>query len=294
MTLAAAYESCARMARDHYENFPVASLLLPRGTRPHIAAVYAFARVADDLADEGDVAPEVRRSRLAAWGRRLHLAVDQSGSQPGPAPGEPGNSVEIFTALAATIRAFDIPVALFDDLLSAFNQDTVVARYESWPELLDYCRRSANPVGRLVLRVAGYRDEQIGQWSDAVCTALQLVNFWQDTGADFARGRIYLPREVMGAHGVSETSLGEGSAPPELRRALADVGARTQALFGLGRPVCDAVRGRLRYELRATWLGGTRILDRLARVGYDPLSCRPTLGAADVPWFLWRLATWRR
>ena len=291
VTLEDAYASCLRAAGQHYENFPVASVLVAEPMRRHVAAVYAFARAADDFADEGSLTVERRQALLDGWLARLAGAAREA-TQPAPGPGEPANSVEIFVALGATIRDKQLPVALFEDLVSAFRQDVTVSRYTAWEELLDYCRRSANPVGRLVLRIAGYHDDRLDAWSDALCTALQLTNFWQDLGIDFSRGRIYVPGEVMRAHGARPADLGTGMTR-EWRAALAEAAARTTALFDAGRPVCDAVAGRLRYELRATWLGGTRILDRLQKSGFDSLAHRPRLGIADTPWFAWRLLTWR-
>lgn len=282
VALTDAYASCAREARAHYENFPVASLLLPRAMRPHVAAVYAFARAADDFADEGERSADERIRLLDGWRTRLRLAMI-SGDMAPPGPGEPDSTVHIFTALAATIRAKALPLALFEDLLSAFTQDVRVTRYASWDDLLDYCRRSANPVGRLVLRIAGYCDDRMDAHSDAICTALQLTNFWQDLGIDAARGRIYVPTSDMASHGASpEMLVVGGTLPDPWRRVLADVTARTRALFVAGRPLCDAVAGRLRYELRATWLGGMRILAKLEAQGFDPIAHRPTLGARDT------------
>lgn len=291
--LASAYAACEREARAHYENFPVASLLLPKRMRPHVAAVYAFARAADDFADEGERPVAERHALLDGWVARLHDAA--SGRTPGPPPrsGEPANAREIFVALGASIRAHTLPVELFEHLVSAFRQDIETARYASWSDLLDYCRRSANPVGRLVLRIGGYRDAALDAASDAVCTALQLTNFWQDLRIDFERGRIYLPAAERAAHGAIDEDLRGPRLNAAWRHALASAAARTRALFAAGRPVCDAVGGRLRYELRATWLGGMRILDRLERSGFDPVRSRPTLGIADAPWFAWRLATWQ-
>jgi squalene synthase HpnC len=291
VTVESAYASCADTARRHYENFPVASVLIPAAMRRHVAAIYSFARAADDFADEGRLPAERRLHLLAGWNARLTAAA--AGDVPqSAAPGEPANAPEIFTALAATIRDRDLPIGLFQDLMSAFRQDVPLTRYASWDQLLDYCRRSANPVGRLVLRVAGYRDQALDGWSDAVCTALQLANFWQDLGIDFSRGRVYVPADVMQQHGARPEDLASG-VTPEWRATLADVTNRTANLFEDGRPVCDAVRGRLRYELRATWLGGTRILQRLRDSGFDPLAHRPHLGATDVPWVAWRLLTWQ-
>jgi hydroxysqualene synthase len=290
-SLAAAYAACEQDASSHYENFPVASLLLPRRMRPHVAAVYAFARAADDFADEGNRSPGERHALLDGWLRRLRHAA--ASSEPGlpAAPGEPANAPAIFLAVGASMREHDLPKELFEDLVSAFRQDVTTRRYASWTELMDYCRRSANPVGRLVLRIAGYRNERLDAASDAVCTALQLTNFWQDLKIDADRGRIYLPAEERAAHGAREEDLHEGRITPEWRRALAAATVRTRTLFDTGRPVCNAVSGRLRYELRATWLGGTRILDKLERAGFDPIHARPKLGLSDVPWLTWRLLT---
>jgi phytoene synthase len=278
--------------QSHYENFPVASLLLPPELRPHVAAVYAFARAADDFADEGDRPPEERYALLDGWGRRLHHAAGGSRTRERPVePGEPDDTIELFIALGATIRDKGLPVQLFDDLLSAFRQDVGTHRYASWDALLDYCRRSANPVGRLVLRIAGYDDPELDLWSDAICTGLQLVNFWQDLIIDFARGRIYVPLEVMASFGAAEQDLGTGVTDP-WRRVLGDMARRTRGLFGQGRPLCSALRGRLRYEIRATWLGGIRILDRLEASGFDVFARRPVVGIADVPWLVTRMALW--
>jgi phytoene synthase len=287
-----AYAACARDARRHYENFPVASWLLPRDARPHVAAIYAFARAADDFADEGDLAPADRHRLLDSWRARLLKAA--SSARPGPAPqrGEPPHTVEIFLALGETIRTCSLPIGLFEDLLSAFRQDVDVTRYSGWADVLDYCRRSANPVGRLVLRVFGCHTPQLDGWSDDVCTALQLTNFWQDLKRDYTRGRLYLPVDERLAHGALEQDLASGLITPAWQAALASAALRTRVLFNAGRPICDAFRGRLRLELRATWLGGTRILDRLAAARFDVVHRRPTLGVRDAPWFAWKLLAW--
>jgi phytoene synthase len=298
--LASAYAACEQDARTHYENFPVASRLLPRRMRPHVAAVYAFARAADDIADEGRRSPAERHALLDGWLRRLRAAAApdarsadaSTGGTAPPVPGEPANTVDIFLALGASIRAIGLPVSLFEDLVSAFRQDIATARYASWSDLFDYCRRSANPVGRLVLQIAGYRDRTLETASDAVCTALQLTNFWQDLKVDFERGRIYLPVEERAAHGAREDDLRADALAPEWRRAVAAAVTRTRGLFDAGRPVCDGVRGRLRHQLRATWLGGVRILDKLERAGFDSVRSRPRLRGSDAPWFFWRLLTW--
>jgi squalene synthase HpnC len=319
--LRAAYAECERMAREHYENFPVASLLLPRAMRPHVAAVYAFARVADDFADEGTRTDEERLQLLDAWADMLHRAVG-NGGHGGHGDDHHGDTentenalgknlrlprvsvlntvpslasvpaTEIFLALHHTIREKRLPGSLFDDLLSAFRQDVTVHRYATWTDLLDYCRRSANPVGRLVLRIAGYDDPALDRASDALCMALQLANFWQDLERDWNKGRLYVPRADLEATGASESDLDARRITPAWRAALAAVAARTRALFEEGRAVADGVSGRLRWELRLTWLGGVRILDRLERTGFDVFRQRPSLGAADAPLILWRALAW--
>ncbi len=288
--LARAYEACEALARSHYENFPVASRLLPPAMRPHVAAVYAFARVADDIADEGAAPAADRLARLRAWQDRLHGAANGSGGA--SAPGD--REGLIVAALGHSIRTLDLPVSLFDDLLSAFGQDTMTPRYDSWSDVLDYCRRSANPIGRLVLRIAGYRDESLDRSSDAFCTALQLTNFWQDFGRDWRAGRLYVPREIWASCGAVEADLDGGRMTPAWMRAMARCIELTRPLFAGGRAVCDGVRGRLRLELRFTWLGGTRILERVERDESRLLDRRPTLGAADVPALVWRAARWTR
>ena len=291
--LEAAYASCQRDAQAHYENFPVASLLVPGSMRRHVAAVYAFARAADDFADEGQRLVDERLALLDGWLRRLRLAAASDEPGPPPQPGEPPHTVAIFLAVGASIRARDLPLSLFEDLVSAFRQDVTVTRYATWDALLDYCRRSANPVGRLVLRIAGYHDARMDGWSDAICTALQLTNFWQDLSIDFARGRLYLPTGERDLHGAREEDLAEGRITPAWRAALSAAAHRTRGLFDAGHPLCDAVSGRLRHELRATWLGGTRVLDSLERSGCDVVRQRPTLGIRDAPWFAWRLLVWK-
>jgi squalene synthase HpnC len=283
-----AYATCLRLAREHYENFPVASRLVPGRLRPHIAAIYAFARIADDFADEGSRPQAERIALLDDWSHRLQQAATGSVEDDG------SDGAQVFAALGVTMRECRLEPELLEDLLSAFRQDVVVTRYETWADLLDYCRRSANPVGRLVLRVAGCRDATADRQSDAVCTALQLTNFWQDLERDWEKGRVYVPREVREAHGAGEHNLASRTWDAAWRATLADVGGRTRALFMEGRPVTDVVRGRLRYELRATWLGGMRVLARLETMDYNVFGRRPTLGAGDVPSILWNAIWWAR
>jgi squalene synthase HpnC len=283
---ASAYARCLELARAHYENFPVASRLLPRPMRPYIAAVYAFARIADDFADEGARGRNDRLALLDDWRRRLTLA----------AAGEPqadsSDAGAVFVALADTIRVHRLETSLFEDLLSAFRQDVVVSRYETWEDVIDYCRRSANPVGRLVLRIAGHRDDRLDAASDDVCTALQLTNFWQDLERDWQKGRVYVPRDVLDRHGADDAGLASGTLTREWRAALAECVDRTRALFVAGRPIADMVSGRLRWELRVTWHGGMRILERLEDVGFDVFAARPTLTARDAAVIAWRTLRW--
>jgi squalene synthase HpnC len=202
------------------------------------------------------------------------------------------NVDQIFLALRHTIQTHRLPVSLFEDLISAFRQDITVRRYATWEELLDYCRRSANPIGRLVLRIAGYGDPALDRASDALCTALQLANFWQDLARDWDQGRLYVPRADLEACGAREEDLAARRLTPQWRAALARVSARTRDLFREGRRVADGVHGRLRWELRLTWLGGVRILDRLERHGFDVFRQRPALGPADAPVIVWRALAW--
>lgn len=302
MTVDEAYAVCGRLAFTHYENFPVASRLLPAAMRKHVAAVYAYARTADDLADEGNVPVALRNQRLDEWLAWLHAFAGGAVGPSARLPQDPtvldertrADAPAIFLALGHTIRDCELPVSLFEDLVSAFRQDITVHRYASWASLFDYCRRSANPVGRLVLRIAGRRDASLDEASDAVCTALQLTNFWQDLAIDWRRGRLYVPAEEHEAAGAALGSLDRGEWTRAWATTLERCSDRTRAIFDRGRAVADGVRGRLRWELRATWLGGTRILERLERVGFDVFRERPSLGLSDMPPIAWRLLRWRR
>jgi squalene synthase HpnC len=204
-----------------------------------------------------------------------------------------GPQKPVLVAVAATIRSRQLPVELFEDLLSAFAQDVTVTRYERWDDLLDYCRRSANPVGRLVLRICGYRDPQLDHASDCVCTALQLANFWQDLSRDWAIGRLYVPRELWQPANARIEHFNPRALDAAWQQALASAASRTDRLFDEGRSVCDGVSGRLRYELRLTWLGGKRILERTRRSWRAGVHRRPALGVADVMPLAYRFAAWR-
>ncbi|MEO7135968.1 MAG: squalene synthase HpnC [Vicinamibacterales bacterium] len=290
-----AYAACEALAKSHYENFPVASTLMPAHLRPHVAAVYAFARTADDFADEPGYEKHQRLRLLADWRARLRALTPDNNALPDRTafPDTYSLADQIFAALADTIDRFKLPVQLFDDLLDAFSQDVTTTRYSTWTDVLDYCRRSANPVGRLVLRLSGYNSDALDRASDAVCTALQLTNFWQDLAIDWERGRLYVPEEIWRGHNADPSSLNKKQMTPEWAAALRDCGDRTRSLFHEGRPVCNGVSGRLRYELRATWLGGTRILDRLDRSGFDVFTARPKLKTADALVIAFGTLLWR-
>lgn len=265
-----AYRYCRWLTARHDENFPVASWLIPSAMRSHVAAIYAFARTADDFADETPQDPRGALADLAAWGRALDKAV-------GGRPDHP-----IFIALADTIRRYDLPPQLLHDLLTAFTRDVTVTRYATWDALLnDYCRYSANPIGRLVLYLFGYRDPARHELSDQICSALQLTNFWQDLKIDAAKGRIYLPQAVMASHGVSEDEVLRGAVSDRFRAAMADAAGFTEALFRRGALLPGRVRGRLRWELHATWLGGMTILARTRQVAFDTYRRRPALTTWD-------------
>ncbi len=283
------------MAQAHYENFPVASHLLPAAMRPHVAAVYAYARIGDDIADEGHAAPAVRRDQLARWQARLHDAVadPQAALHAALAMSPSGAShMLILAATAQSIRTHALPLSLFDDLLSAFAQDITTTRYASWVDLFDYCRRSANPVGRLVLRIGGYDDAILDRSSDALCTALQLTNFWQDFGRDWSAGRLYVPAEVSTPRHADEDDLRRGVMTAAWADAIRACAERTGQCFDEGRPVCDGVSGRLRFELRLTWLGGRSVLDQAVARGTTLWHDRPALGRGHLPRLAWRAWRW--
>ena len=287
-----AYEWCGRIAREHYENFPVASLLLPKRMRPAISAIYAFARRADDFADEPGPTDAERLRLLDEWLCRLRRIASSEKAGASASVEESSNDDLVFVALADAIERHRLPISLFEDLLSAFRQDVLTTRYSSWTDVLDYCRRSANPVGRLVLRVAGYDARDLDAQSDAICTALQLTNFWQDFAVDWGRGRLYLPSEDRERAGADERDLHAGRWTADWRRALEAVINRTRELFLTGRPLCDAVTGRLRWELRVTWLGGWRVLDKV-QSSSNALRERPRLTRGDFVILLGQAAGWR-
>ena len=258
---------------SHYENFPVASWLCPPRLRPAVVAIYGFARTADDLADEGEAEPAERLADLATFRDDL-LACAQG------LPGS-GRWPEVFGPLGPVLTAHALPLDLLLDLLSAFEQDTRVHRYDSQAQLLDYCRRSANPVGRLLLHLYGVRDAASLAQSDAICTALQLVNFWQDLSVDLPRGRIYLPADLRARHGVSETDLLDRRSSPASRALVAEAVQWARGLLHQGAPLVHTVPGRAGWELRLVVQGGLRIAQRIEAQGFDTLEQRPALGWRD-------------
>lgn len=273
ISLAEAYAYCQRMAESHYENFPVGSLLIPKPLRKHVYSIYAFARTADDFADEGYESGEVTGAeRLAAlddWQQKLERCFAGQADHP------------IFIALAATVKELNLPIKLFSELLSAFKQDVVKRRYANFDEVLDYCTRSANPVGRLILLLFDYRDERLHRLSDHICTALQLANFWQDVSVDIAKDRIYLPQDEMASFGVTVKDLRESRFSPQFAELLEFQVERTWQLFNQGRELPELVSGRLKYELRLTWFGGTSILKQIEALGFDTLNQRPANSTFD-------------
>jgi phytoene synthase len=280
VTLDEAFAHCHARVRAHYENFPV-GLFVPKDKRKYVHALYAFARAADDFADEPAYEGH-RREKLDQWEARLHACYRGEAEDP------------IFMALGETVRRLEIPKGLLLDLLSAFRQDVEKSRYETWDELLDYCRRSADPVGRLVLLVFGQKDPALGPLSDAFCTGLQLANHWQDVAVDLRKDRVYIPRELLARHGVGEWDLNAGTVDDRFRGLMAELLSRTRERFARARPLCDRVGRELRFELRLTWLGGSRILDRIEAVGFDVFRRRPRHGALDAVGLAYRAWRWRR
>lgn len=258
------------MSVAHYENFPVASFLLPRSLRPAVVAIYRFARTADDLADEGDAPATDRLAALDGLGRSLDAIA---AGEPIPEPP--------FQDIAAAVVRHELPLDLFRDLLSAFRQDVTTHRYAGYGDLLDYCRRSANPIGRLLLQLYRAATPANNQHSDAICTALQLVNFWQDIAIDWRKGRLYLPQEDLARFGVAEAQIAEGGGDGAWRALLAFETARTRALLESGRPLTRALPWRLALELRGVLAGGHRILDGIDAVEGDVFRRRPQLRRID-------------
>ena len=265
------------MAVDHYENFPVASVLLPPHLRAPVGLIYRFAREADDFADEGDAEPSVRLGQLDHF--RQQLTKLERGATP---------EIAWFCELGEMIRHYRLPIQPFRDLLSAFSQDVVQARYASYSEVLDYCRRSANPVGRLLLVLYGSADRAHGAWSDAICSSLQLINFLQDVAIDYRKDRIYLPQAEMLRFGVREEDIARGETGGRWRAFMAFQVERARALLDEGTPLGPALKGRIGLELRMIIAGGARILEKIENVHGDIFNHRPVLRPLDWPLMLLR------
>jgi squalene synthase HpnC len=258
---------------EHYENFPVASILLPPKLRRPIEAIYAFARSADDFADEGDWSAANRLAKLDAYSRELD-AMEAGIVSESP----------LFVELADMVKQYQLPVQLLRDLLEAFKQDVVQDRYTDFPELLDYCRRSANPIGRLLLQLFLVDDPVKLRMSDDICTALQLINHWQDVAIDWrknAHGRVYLPQDEMLRFGVSDADIGRAIATPAWRALMAFQVGRAREMMNNGAPLAAMMPGRFGVELRLIVAGGLTILDKIDAVGGDIFNHRPTVTKLD-------------
>lgn len=264
----AAFEYCARITAAHYENFPVASLFLPEEKRAYIQAVYAFSRAADDFADEGEMSANERLAQLDDWESKLNAAYDGEADHP------------VFIALAETVRKNRLPREYLVNLLSAFRQDVTKNRYANMAELMDYCTRSANPVGRIVLHIFGHRDDELLRMSDSICTALQLTNFWQDMGIDQARDRLYLPAAEMERFGYSEHAWKARVTDDSFRSLMSSLVGTTRELFLAGAPLPDRVERDILLELRLVWLGGMSILREIEKTQFDLFTKRPKLTTA--------------
>jgi len=280
-SLEEAFEYCTRLAGEHYENFPVGSRWIPKAKRKYVHAIYAFARIADDFADEAQHDGD-RMNRLHDWRRQLSDCYQGELQHP------------VFIALRDTVQTFDIPQSLPADLLTAFEQDVTQSRYKNFDEVLGYCRYSANPVGRLVLLLFHYREEALHLLSDSICTGLQLANFWQDVAIDLQKDRIYLPHDERERFGVQERMLHDGRMTEEIRRLLAFQVERTREIFHRGRSLPDRVGRDLALELRLVWLGGMRILKKLEQARYDFFHHRPVIGVSDKLLLLMRALAWKK
>jgi squalene synthase HpnC len=265
------------MPVDHYENFPVASILMPRRLRPAVETIYAFARSADDIADEGLATLEERLRGLEKYQDELRK-IDRGAS----------SGIPLFQRLSHTIALHRLPLQPFHDLLSAFSQDVVTTRYETFNDLLDYCRRSANPVGTLMLHLYEVTDARAFRESDAICTALQLINFWQDVAIDWKKDRIYVPLEDLRQFGVSEADIAGGNVTDSWRRLMQFQIDRARAMMLAGAPLALRLPGRIGWELRLVVQGGLRILERIEAVGADVFRHRPKLGPVDWLYMAWR------
>ena len=276
------FRYCERLTTRHYENFPVGSRFLPKDKRKFLYAVYAFARAADDFADEPGYTAAERIDNLARWEEQLAECFEDAASHP------------VFIALAETSRRCRIPRELFYNLLAAFRSDVTTRRYESYQSLLEYCSNSANPVGRIVLSIFNYHDDELFRLSDLICTALQLTNFWQDVAVDARQDRIYIPREDLSTFAYTESQLLRQHLNGSFAELMNFEVSRTNRLFDEGRPLLQKVSSDLRFELALTWHGGTRILEKIRNRGFDVLSRRPKLSLWDKGLLITRALAARR
>jgi phytoene synthase len=268
-TVPQAFQFCERLTRDHYENFPVASFLVPREKRPHVCAIYSFARIADDYADEPGLTPAERVDSIAEWEEQLIDSYRGHAHHP------------VLVALRETVDRFEIPVDLFQNLLRAFRSDVTTHRYESFEDVLEYCENSANPIGRLMLLLFNYRSESTMEFSDSICTALQLTNFWQDVTVDLKKDRVYIPLTDIREFGYSEEELVDLQCSQAFKDLMCFQVERTEQMFQDGKPLLSEVGSDLRMELKLTWKGGMRILKKIERQDYDVLTLRPSLSWLD-------------
>jgi squalene synthase HpnC len=276
-TVERAYHYCEEFARVHYENFPVASRFVPSALRPQVVALYAFFRAADDFADEPQYDGH-RSEALDAWQEELHLCFH----------GEPRHPV--FVALHDTIEKRGLTLPPFEDLLSAFRADLEVTRYATFASLRAYTARSAEPVGRLLLGLFGYRDPELIGFADEIATAMQLTNYWQDVASDAARDHIYIPGEDLHFFGVSEADIKALKPAPPIRDLMRFEVARARALFERGRPLLGKVGNDLKFELALIWLAGMAILDKIEEASFDVFTHRPVIGKRDKAKILARAA----
>ncbi len=265
------------MPQQHYENFPVASLLLPARVRPAVRTLYAFARSADDLADEGNATPEQRLQALQAYSAELHR-IER---------GKPAETA-LFQQLARTLQEYALPTKPLHDLLSAFTQDVTQTRYQSFAELLDYCSRSANPVGRLMLALFERDQPQHVSRSDAICSALQIINFLQDVAVDWGKGRVYLPQQDLQQFDVTEQQIARAEVDARWRALMAFEVERARAMMRSGATLALDMPGRFGWELRLIVLGGLRVLEKIEAVGFDVFRQRPTVNKRDWLELGWR------
>ena len=270
------FRYCETIARSHYENFPVASRFVPKELRKYVWTIYAFARIADDYADEPGFTLAERMDNLNQWERYLDECYN----------GNPTHRV--FAALAETVERFQIPFELFQNLLAAFRSDVTVKRYDTHEDVLAYCRNSANPIGRMLLLLLNYRSEVMMQHSDSICTALQLTNFWQDVSIDLQKDRIYLPLEELEEFEYLEEDLFNQKVNDHFRSLMAFQVQRTAELFVKGKPLLSMVGKDLSMELKLTWNGGTKILQKIHDQNYDVLTKRPALSGLDKLGLLFR------